>query len=422
MSNVNKRTSSIARGINASFWFSKLSAFFTVDLLIFLVSLGLFGYRSWKAIPEDEVVRRFSLTGQSYKDVMLNYFTDSSQYSFPMSEYIIFVGIILIAVIAYQWLDLMMSFSHTARIRRKLRPLNELALKAEAISEVPLDTTKFEELEEAILKVPADKTGAKISTGDHDLANIEAALNSLLYRMQEARIQQARFVDDASHELRTPIAVIQGYANMLDRWGKDDPAVLEESITAIKNESENMKELIDQLLFLARGDNGRQKLSMVKTDLSDVMREVWEESAMIDPDHKYIFEDSENCFITGDTAMIKQSVRIFVQNAAKYSDKGNTIKLAVNKSGDKIIYTVQDEGIGIAGEELSHIFERFYRSDKARNSATGGSGLGLSIAKWIIDAHKGNVEVLSRQEIGTRITVSFDSYSNVAELFSENGE
>ena len=408
MNNVTKRTSSIARGINTAFWFNKLRAFFTIDFLILFASFGLFCYSSLETIPEKEAVRRFSLTGEDYKSVVLNFFTDSEQYSFPMRDYVFFIGIILTVAIAYQLLNLLFSFTHTARIRRKLKPLNELAMQAEAISEVPLDTTKFEELEEAILKVPADSNGAKISTGDQDLASIEAALNSLLYRMQEARMQQARFVDDASHELRTPIAVIQGYVNMLDRWGKDDPAVLDESIKAIKNESENMKELIDQLLFLARGDNGRQKLSMERFDLAEVMREVWEESMMIDSDHKYLFEDNEDCFINGDVAMIKQSIRIFVQNAAKYSDKGNSIKFSVKKTGDKVIYAVQDEGIGIAGEELSHIFERFYRSDKARNSATGGSGLGLSIAKWIIDAHKGSVEVLSRQEIGTRITVSFD--------------
>ncbi len=410
MNNVNKRTSSIARGINIAFWFNKLKAFFTLDLLILLVSFGMFCYNSFQTVPENEAVRSFTISGENYNNVVLNFFTDSSKYSFPMREYIYFTGIILSVAVVYQLLNLLMSFTHTSRIRRKLKPLNELALKAEAISEVPLDTTKFEELEEAILKVPADKNGAKIYTGDEDLASIEAALNSLLYRMQEARMQQARFVDDASHELRTPIAVIQGYANMLDRWGKDDPAVLEESINAIKNESENMKELIDQLLFLARGDNGRQKLSMEKVNLSEVMREVWEESTMIDSDHKYFFEENEDCFINGDLAMIKQSIRIFVQNAAKYSDKGNSIKLSVKKSDGKVVYVVQDEGIGIAGEELSHIFERFYRSDKARNSSTGGSGLGLSIAKWIIDAHKGTVEVLSRQEIGTRITVSFDCY------------
>ncbi len=407
MNNVSKRTSSIARGINLAFWFNKLKAFFTVDLLILLVSFGLFGYNSFSTIPADEPVKSFSITGDDYLSIDLNFFTDSSKYSFPMREYVLFIGMIMMAVIAYQLLNLLFSFTHTARIRRKLKPLNELALQAEAISEVPLDATKFEELEEAILKVPADKNGARISTGDQDLASIEAALNNLLYRMQEARMQQARFVDDASHELRTPIAVIQGYANMLDRWGKDDPAVLEESIQAIKNESENMKELIDQLLFLARGDNGRQKLAQERFDLSGVMSEVWEESMMIDPDHKYLFEGDEDCFITADQAMIKQSIRIFVQNAAKYSDKGNTIKLSVKRADDKVSYIVQDEGVGMAGEELSHIFERFYRSDKARNSSTGGSGLGLSIAKWIIDAHKGSVEVLSRQEIGTRITVTF---------------
>ena len=406
--NISKRASSIARGINRAFWFNKLKAFFTVDFLIILVSFGLFCYKCYQSIPTDEYVRRFDITGESFDTIILKYVTDSSQYSFPMREYVYFIGIILAAILAYQFLNLLGSFSYTARIRKKLKPLNELALKAEAISEVPLDTTKFEELEAAILKVSADKSGARIATGDQDLASIEAALNNLLYRMQEARMQQARFVDDASHELRTPIAVIQGYANMLDRWGKDDPAVLEESIQAIKNESYNMKELIDQLLFLARGDNGRQKLSMEKIDLSAIMREVWEESMMIDPDHKYLIDDSENCYIYGDFAMIKQSIRIFVQNAAKYSAKGNNIKLSVKNSGNKIAYVVQDEGIGIAGDELSHIFERFYRSDKARNSSTGGSGLGLSIAKWIIDAHRGNVEVLSRQDIGTRITVFFD--------------
>jgi signal transduction histidine kinase len=407
--NINKRTSSIARGINTAFWFNKLKAFFTVDILIVLVSFGLFCYKSYLTIPTDEYVRRFDLTGQSIDRIVLELYTDITLYSFPMGEYIYFIGIIMGVIGVYQVLNLFGSFTYTSRIRKKLKPLNELALKAEAISEVPLDTTKFEELEEAILKVPADNAGARISTGDEDLASIEAALNSLLYRMQDARLQQARFVDDASHELRTPIAVIQGYANMLDRWGKDDPAVLEESIKAIKNESDNMKELIDQLLFLARGDNGRQKLTMDRIDLSSVIREVWEESMMIDLDHKYVLEDCDNCYIYGDNAMIKQSVRIFVQNAAKYSDKGNNIKLAVRKNGAKICYIVQDEGIGIAGDELSHIFERFYRSDKARNSSTGGSGLGLSIAKWIIDAHKGNVEVLSRQDIGTRITVSFDA-------------
>ena len=135
------------------------------------------------------------------------------------------------------------------------------------------------------------------------------------------------------------------------------------------------------------------------------MQEVWEESLMIDENHKYEHAGKEDVFITGDVAMIKQSMRIFIQNAAKYSTPGDTIKLAVGTREDRVFFSIQDEGVGMAESDVIHIFERFYRSDSARNSSTGGSGLGLSIAKWIVDAHDGEIEVITRPEIGTRFTV-----------------
>ena len=114
--------------------------------------------------------------------------------------------------------------------------------------------------------------------------------------------------------------------------------------------------------------------------------------------------------MNGDIAMIKQSARIFIQNAAKYSEKGSEIMIKVNSGrGGKVSYVIQDEGIGLNQEQLGHIFERFYRSDQARNADTGGTGLGLSIAKWIIDAHDGTIDVLSRTEFGTRFTVNFNN-------------
>ena len=149
---------------------------------------------------------------------------------------------------------------------------------------------------------------------------------------------------------------------------------------------------------------------------------------MIDPDHEYVFisagkelragadeASSGNitlpaappAFVEVDVSMVKQSARIFVQNAAKYSEPGSTIRLSVNSSGGKVSYTVEDEGSGIGKEDLKHIFERFYRSDKARNSDTGGTGLGLSIAKWIVDAHDGSIDVTSRPDFGSRFVVSF---------------
>ena len=139
---------------------------------------------------------------------------------------------------------------------------------------------------------------------------------------------------------------------------------------------------------------------------------------MIDGEHRYEFASEKGSALDeegnltlppvkmcGDVAMIKQSVRIFVQNAAKYSAKGATIQFRVKTKDNMVGYVVQDEGIGMQGEDVVHIFEPFYRSDKARNGNTGGSGLGLSIAKWIVDAHDGNIEVLSSPEIGTRFTV-----------------
>ena len=149
--------------------------------------------------------------------------------------------------------------------------------------------------------------------------------------------------------------------------------------------------------------------------MSEIMREVWEEATMIDEKHRYELVDNTDAtakqYFIGDVAMIKQSARIFLQNAAKYSPEDSTITIKVQQRDGRISYIIQDEGIGMNEADLSHIFERFYRSDKARNGETGGSGLGLSIAKWIVDAHDGVIDVLSRTDLGTRFTVSFDAVS-----------
>lgn len=224
--------------------------------------------------------------------------------------------------------------------------------------------------------------------------------------MHESYRQQVRFVDDASHELRTPIAVIQGYTNMLDRWGKDDETVLNESIAAIKTESDHMKTLVEQLLFLARGDMGRQQFKPEQIALADMLQEIHEESEMIDHKHPYALRVDRLCAAFADPAMLKQAVRILVDNAAKYTPEGGgiTLRLRTDERGYPCI-DVQDAGIGVAQKDVSHMFERFYRSDAARSSQTGGSGLGLSIAKWIVDQHGGYFEVVSAEGVGTRVSI-----------------
>lgn len=268
------------------------------------------------------------------------------------------------------------------------------------------ETKRIESLENAIDNLKPERPDAEIHTGDKDLAGLEDSINSLLTRTRDSYAEQIRFVSDASHELRTPIAVIKGYTDMLDRWGKEDEKVLEESIAAIKSETDHMNKLVEQLLFLARGDSGRTKLTVERFSLTALIREVYDESVMIDESHSWRLVADEEVAAYGDTAMLKQATRILVDNAAKYTGDGETITLKAerDKNGAPLI-VVQDNGIGIKNSDIPHVFERFYRSDESRGKKQGGTGLGLAIAKWIIDRHDGYFEVLSREEFGTRITI-----------------
>lgn len=432
-----KRTASIARSIARSIWLRRLAGFVVFDCLLCLVIVGTFVYQCNLQLPEGSFMLGFLPQGEvrCWFEGWNNPFLGAITYNvllgvgqtetFPLSVCASWAAPVLITTATCQLVSLFTGFFAAPRIRRKLRPLNDLALAAEAISSAAAGTTprpsevarsekptantsKIESLERAITLASVDSP--QVVTGDADLRSIEVALNGLLRRMQEAKLQQMRFVSDASHELRTPIAVIQGYVNMLDRWGKTDEAVLDESIEALKSESAHMKELVEQLLFLARGDSGRTTLNRASLDLDSIVHEVWEESRMIDPNHLYELQPcAEPCTMVGDAALVKQSMRIIVQNAAKYSEAGTTITLGaqVDTEAHEVCYSVRDEGVGMSSEDVAHAFERFWRSDDARGGSVSGTGLGLAIAKWIVDAHGGRVEVLSVEGVGTRFTVRF---------------
>lgn len=301
-------------------------------------------------------------------------------------------------------LSLLFSYgAERKRVRTLLAPLNALALRAEELSRMSFGEEKYQMIEDAVTRLEAAED-ARLTLGDRDLAGVEAAINNLLTRVRESNRQQARFVNDASHELRTPIAVIGGYADMLERWGKNDEKVLNESIAAIRTETERMKHLVEQLLFLARGDAGRTRLTPEAVSLNTLMREAYEESLMIDENHRYRLKEAQpDISIQADQALLKQAVRILLDNAAKYTAAGDEILLAVGEDGGRPYLEVQDTGIGMARADMEHMFERFYRADQARS--VEGTGLGLSIAKWIVDKHGGHFEILSRESLGTRIRI-----------------
>ena len=242
-----------------------------------------------------------------------------------------------------------------------------------------------------------------------ELKGLASAINGMLDRLDSAYQAQLRFVSDASHELRTPISVIQGYVNLLDRWGKNDEKTLQESINAIKNESENMQDLVEQLLFLARGDNRSIAFSLEDVDIPALLEEVARETEMIDQTHVIQVKAGAGLSVRGDYQLLKRALRILTDNSVKYTPSGGRIALGAAHSADRPGYldiTVKDSGIGIPEEALPFIFDRFFRADESRARSSGGTGLGLSIAKWIVDNHMGIIEVISRKDAGTKFTIS----------------
>ena len=299
-------------------------------------------------------------------------------------------------------------FKNAGTIRRTLKPIQELAAAAtrlgNASSMSPEELSALAGRLDEINATHLDKR-IPVSGTQKELKTLAQAINAMLDRINEAYRSQMRFVSDASHELRTPISVIQGYANLLDRWGKDDPDTMQEAIDAIRSEADAMKELVEQLLFLARGDNDTQPVKPSLFDLSALAGEVLREEEMICPDRVFLPRWGEEPVpVRADQGLIKQVMRILMDNAIKYSSPGSRIYLRLSTQERYARLTVQDEGDGIPPESIPHIFERFYRTDQSRDRKTGGTGLGLSIARWIVERHEGWFEVVSRPGVGTRIS------------------
>ncbi len=273
--------------------------------------------------------------------------------------------------------------------RRILRPIRDI-----------IDTTK--EIEINNLEKRLDESSPK-----DELQELAKTINHMLTRIQTGVEQHQRFISAASHELRTPITVISGYVNMLDRWGKHDAFILDEGVAAIKSEASSMQNLIEKLLFLASVDQGEQMLKKEPLEMEGLIQEVFQETRVIAPDHKIALDKNDPAVIWADASAIKQLLRIFVENSIKYTPAGGSINLAARKTGDHLTVTVQDTGIGIPEEEQPKIFDRFYRVDKSRSKVTGGTGLGLSIARWIVEQHSSTIHLFSKPGKGTVITVIF---------------
>lgn len=254
-------------------------------------------------------------------------------------------------------------------------------------------------------------TRLEVSDTKDELSELAVTFNRMLERIQQGFDQQQRFVSDASHELRTPVTVIRGYADMLSRWGRHDEETLQEGLEAIGSEAENMQELIEKLLFLARADQKRQILHKELLDMQALVGDVFRKMQMAVDSHHLQLLANEPAMVLADKVTMRQMLRIFLENAVKYTPAGGVIRLSSSRCPENagcLELMIEDTGIGIAEEEQEKIFQRFYRVDSSRTKEAGqpgGTGLGLSIAKWIADRHGIKIRVESQPGTGTRFTL-----------------
>jgi signal transduction histidine kinase len=245
---------------------------------------------------------------------------------------------------------------------------------------------------------PKDEVGRLAATINDLLARLEAAFT----RREEALERQRRFVADASHQLRTPLTSIEGYARMLREWGLDDPETARESAATIHRESQHMKKLVEDLLSLARGDEGAP-LKLGLHDLDALAAETVGASKVAvgaKPSIRHLPARGP-VRASFDRERVQQAVAILLDNAAKYTGEVGKVTVAASQYNGWVRLEVSDTGNGIPEEHLPHIFERFYRADEqseARARSGGGTGLGLAIARDLAEAHGGSLSVES--EVG----------------------
>ncbi|GAA0610569.1 two-component system sensor histidine kinase YkoH [Virgibacillus siamensis] len=235
----------------------------------------------------------------------------------------------------------------------------------------------------------------------HDeLYEMEETFNVMIDYLKDNFEKQEIFVSDASHELKTPISIVKSYAQLLQRRGRDNPELLQESVQAIDSEADRMQKLVEQMLLLAKNQEQEtySKLNVVQLvqGIVDQFKGAY--------DRELVFEtETDEMYINGNHDQLQQVVYILMDNALKYSDKA--VDIHISQQGLTVQINVQDYGKGIPPEESEKIFDRFYRIEKSRSRELGGTGLGLAIAKVIMEEHHGSLSVSSEPGEGTAFSM-----------------
>jgi two-component system sensor histidine kinase ArlS len=241
-----------------------------------------------------------------------------------------------------------------------------------------------------------------------EIATLMIMFNNMMDQVERSFQQQRQFVEDASHELRTPVAIVEGHLILLQRWGKHDPAILEESLNASVQEAARLKMLVQELLVLSRAEKLNPAHSAEVADPEQAIQAIIKNMAVLHPAFhiEAELEALRSATLAISAQHLEQILLIVLDNAVKYSERDKIICVRATVNGQAARIDVIDSGIGISGSDLPYVMDRFYRADKARSGEQAGHGLGLAIAKRLVETYKGTITLQSVEHKGTTVSIS----------------
>jgi signal transduction histidine kinase len=255
---------------------------------------------------------------------------------------------------------------------------------------------------------------------EDELGRLTSVFNHMMNRLEHLFSVQKRFVADVSHELRTPLTAIKGHLDLIKRYGMDD-----ESMEAVYSEVDRMSRMVTDLLLLAKADYGGVTLNLEPLDLDTVVSEVYREARVLakDINLKITIHEFQPVRVNGDADRLKQLLLNLVSNAIKFTPQGGEIVINLRKNLRTAVMEVQDTGIGISADDKQRVFDRFFQVDSSRVRGVSGRGegvgLGLSICKWIAEAHGGQITVESEVGVGTTFSVTIPHLEDPKDVLNE---
>ncbi len=268
-----------------------------------------------------------------------------------------------------------------------------------------------DQITQAVRKINASSLNKRLPRIDSndEIGRLIDTFNSMLSRLEDSFQKISQFSGDASHELRTPLTIIRGEIEVAMRWAKDIDE-FKQVLRSNMEEVDLMTRIIEDLLTLSKSEKGNAPLVLQEFNLTDLIQQLhWQTRVLGEEKNISIelkLEVSEEVMIRGDELRLRRLFLNLISNAIKYNNDGGDVCISLGLHDGNAIVHIRDTGFGIPESDLPHIFERFYRVDKARNRAVGGTGLGLAIVKSIVEAHEGSIQVQSSAEQGSDFMVS----------------